>query len=175
MKTTPGSSAGGGDVPRETRLSLVRVHLPQVDIVFSQGATAASVSFISVAKNTWVLLSPPQPDEVKEPISGDENHAFELRNGVWVETALPKPPAVSCDEVLKRTARALYTAQMSCFAEKDTFESNLDTIGFRPPTGVTVSSLKVTPNGFRAEVSWKGATVRIDEANSMTFVAECRD
>lgn len=155
--------------------ALVRVHMPQIDVSFSRGATAASVSFLSVGTNTFVVLSPPTPDKVRTPEPNGEEQLFELRNGAWVEAAIPKAKEPGCAETLKRAANELYVAEKSYFAEYDTFESNLAKIGFVPPEGVTIKTLQANAQGFRAEIALKGASFRIDDAKNMTFVGECKE
>lgn len=139
------------------------------------------------AKPRYVLLGGPRTDMVTiadEVDRGREHEKMmvfaEKEKGVWHTGSLPKPPPPSCESVLKKALKAIYTAEQSYFAEKDEYSKSISKIGVDPKT-LGVSSVKISVAGaapaqtFIIQVGHEsGALMTMNEKGETGVIAPCK-
>jgi hypothetical protein len=134
----------------------------------------------------YVLLSGPRTDSrslddvVNEwKGAGRVKHVFfEKTNGKWVARALPPPPPPGCDALLKKAAKAIFTAEKSYFAEQDRYSNDFEALGIEPKA-LGIRTLKVSlaataeHSTFTAELTLGDGLAQVNEAGDITFVTHC--
>lgn len=98
-------------------------------------------------------------------------------DGAWKVVEPPKKVPPDCNALLKKAAWAVYVAEKSFFAEKDTYETSFDQIGLVLEDGAK-ATINISGSGatatFTAEVTLNDGVMRItDKSGDPTVLKTC--
>jgi hypothetical protein len=130
------------------------------------------------AKARYVVTDGPLVDtrslEVTADVGAQTTVTFlEKKNGVWTPGPLPRPGADGCNTALHNTAKTVFIAEKSYFAEFDRYETAADKLGLVLEDGAQVT-ITLENGGFTARVTVGDGVAQItDKSGQPTVLQAC--